>query len=310
MKPKSRLQIDPDFLEIDYTLITSGNRSFLEAMVSSDVIAYKPLDDTKAITTKHVLEHELDAYNLRNPQMLTHGNVETIYLGCSNTWGFGLPIDVTWTQILSEISNSKSYINLAYPGASIHAQMQSLFGYIKKYGKPKRIIAYFPNLTRLRLPVIGNKLTAKSEPGDYVLIQDFVRKSNQDVARYSKRPHEIADVLPADFFYYLNIQAINIIDSYAQSHEIDFVWSTWDEYSKHFLEALDQDSDLSGILKNYVSVERQIISECKDQKHLVYKSIYPSLYDIAEDNRHIGIHDSLHIAEMFYKKLDNKQNAD
>jgi hypothetical protein len=69
---------------------------------------------------------------------LNQKNYNVVALGCSYTFGHGLPVEYTWPSILknniSAISKKTKLFNLGSPGLGIDALINNLVVFINKYG--------------------------------------------------------------------------------------------------------------------------------------------------------------------------------
>ena len=77
-------------------------------------------------------------------------NAEVLAVGCSYTFGVGVPETGTWPSILSSEIN-KNVLNLGVPGTTIKKISELIIRYVSKYDKPKTIFALFPPLFRTTL---------------------------------------------------------------------------------------------------------------------------------------------------------------
>ena len=71
---------------------------------------------------------------------------EIIGIGCSFTFGMGVPENGVWTNILAD-SVGIDILNLGAPGHTVKKICELAIGYISKYNKPKTIFAFsnFPS---------------------------------------------------------------------------------------------------------------------------------------------------------------------
>jgi hypothetical protein len=70
-------------------------------------------------------------------------NPTVMFLGCSNTFGTGLPIDAIWPELVAKSLNMKC-ANLAQAGGSLDTAFRMCLGYIDKI-KPKIIFLLNPH---------------------------------------------------------------------------------------------------------------------------------------------------------------------
>lgn len=148
---------------------------------------------------------------------------------------------------------------------------------------------------------------------------------------YSKKPHDMLDVLPADVAVYNSIQSILMLDQYCRSHNITFAWSTWDVNSFGFLSKMktmypknysnyveldlewwipNPDSSVSGEL--FVGEQagamrgktREAVNCHQDLLDKYGVNFYRGLDDAhGIEYTHPGIHQHSHIADKFLGKL-------
>ena len=97
----------------------------------------------------------LNSYGFRSPEFekLSSDNLNVLYLGCSFTFGDGLPSEYRWSDMLTKEIQSKSdktvkHWNLGYDGNSVHLIIRNAMAFIRNYGKPDVIFAVLPDLSR------------------------------------------------------------------------------------------------------------------------------------------------------------------
>lgn len=83
--------------------------------------------------------------------------------GCSLTASTGVAPQHTWPALLFDDLKIE-YNNIAHSGDSVYGQCMKIYAYIKKFGKPKYIIAIFPNFERMQ--IINNPYTFRSHRYD------------------------------------------------------------------------------------------------------------------------------------------------
>jgi hypothetical protein len=99
-----------------------------------------------------------------------------IYLGCSHTFGIGLPEEDGWThkvhkQIEEKDDTTYNYINLSSSGNGIDTYMHHM-PYFKKF-KPSYVISLTPDITRMIMPLEDGYL---SKMGRWVVDDDTIMK--------------------------------------------------------------------------------------------------------------------------------------
>lgn len=234
-----------------------------------------------------------------------NGQAEVLAMGCSNTYGVGVPVEGTWPSILQDLVDKKVR-NLSAPGISIQDLIFNAFAYFKEFGNPKTILCLFPDPFRLKLPTKENLITGDiSVP---FIDVHFTKKSNTKISsmpKYIKRPYDYLDILPMEFSLFLNTSLIQILEQYCNSNSIQLLWSSW--YSE-FYDVVDQikDCPFNNFLSNKDFITDQIGN---NQCHKKYKDLPDEYFNKGLDgkdffNSHPGIHKNIHIAEAFYAEIN------
>lgn len=99
------------------------------------------------------VEYKLNSLGFRSDEFTeTHEGKHVLFMGCSVTYGTGVPLNKTWSKLVyDEFSKHESlsgYFNLSYPGAASTEIIFNAMKYIKKYGKPQEIYFMIPEVMR------------------------------------------------------------------------------------------------------------------------------------------------------------------
>ncbi len=181
------------------------------------------------------IEYNLNSYGYRCDEFKDQ---EILTLGCSQTEGHGLPIDLTWPYLISKKMN-KNYINLAKGGEGAQSQVVKAFKFFEEFYHPKYIFAAFP-MARIDVPLIG--LTTRNSnrsPMDPRLKTRFPEDNKNEgkikigkailnnglLEKYSKAPYKIESVLPEEFAFFYNILFIKILIQYCEANDIKLIWT-------------------------------------------------------------------------------------
>lgn len=241
---------------------------------------------------------------------------EILILGCSQTYGSGLPNEFTWADIFCKTTNNK-YSRLAYPGDSINGQVYKAFNYFKEIGNPKVILALFP-LYRMEYPAVDGKfihphgsLNNKTNPGSTV---PAIAYFNYDMAQFSKIPHDPAYVIPKEFVMFYNFMFIKMLEQYCKSNNILFIWSIYEEFddaqdylensSNHILKNFIKTSDIVQKWETELQFKKIKFDEPIEEKLLLFAADYDKKIGIG----HWGIQTNKRLAEKFiqkYKEISN-----
>ena len=122
--------------------------------------------------------YDLNKHGFRcdNFDTMKSGLKSVIYLGCSHTFGIGLPEEDVWAykvhkKIEEKDDTTYNYINLSDYGNGIDTYMH-LMPYFKKF-KPSYVISLTPDITRMIMPLENGYL---SKMGRWVLDDDTIMK--------------------------------------------------------------------------------------------------------------------------------------
>lgn len=97
--------------------------------------------------------YSLNSLNYRSDEFTKdHDGMHVLFVGCSITFGQGLPLDVTWPKIvydhLSNGSKLSGFFNLGHPGITRLQILSQMYEYINSYGIPDLIVANLPDTFR------------------------------------------------------------------------------------------------------------------------------------------------------------------
>lgn len=153
--------------------------------------------------TPWLYDYKRNSFGFRSTEF--HEDTELVVLGCSHTYGVGMPLEYIWPSFVCDITGIKDCVNLGMPGASIFFQVRLLANYINKYGSPRIVLANFPDL---------NRYEAVDDDGD------IKYGSTQDVwfEDFSKSPA---------YAYFQSLQALNFLEALCKSNNIKLVWQFW-----------------------------------------------------------------------------------
>lgn len=237
-------------------------------------------------------------------------------IGCSITWGTGLPEHARWSNIISEMSGLKS-ANLAFPGCGVETIISNTFNLMKKYDyKPKYIFALMPNFERAR----------------YLSFAEYEMESNKPVGyslrsiKYEKGKVDLNEIIPPEYAFFKTLSYIKILETFCKQSGIKFAWTTWADhkgfesmFDSYFVDQVPNYFPRWGGGPEWTTNEEKRkkafqfeTTNChseEENKHLDY-------FYYAYDNRlpvmhngfkrfgpHPGMHQNIHWAEQFYAKM-------
>ena len=299
-------------------MIENIKRLFVNELLEFPINAHPKHRDSEIIS----IDYDVNSLGYRSKEF--DGNSDMLFLGCSQTYGQGIPQENTWTDILSKKMNLSSS-SLAARGDSIIGQVTKAFYYFEKFGNPKIVVALFPDY-RIMTPYTKGKMETKNE---------FKRRHFEEhkemptieysemtgsLAQYSKAPHDPQEVLTEEFvFFYENI-FIDMLRQYCKSNDIKFFWSNWDPkyqgyvyneinkfYPQHnegycHIDAFTWNTD-TGDIDNYGEFNAL---DCHTDHNRDHELFYRGSDRANEHTPHWGTHKHLHIAEDFYNFIIDK----
>jgi hypothetical protein len=242
---------------------------------------------------------------------------EILVLGCSQTYGSGMPIEFIWPEIFSN-SLKKKYSTVATPGDSINGQVYKAFKYFEEVGNPEIVVGLFP-LHRLEYSSIPGKFISTTSWGQAERHKPSVGVGffYQDYSlKISKAPHDPEYILPKEFALFYNFMFMKMLEQYCESHNIKFIWSIYEDED---IESLMQSTGY--VLDNYLKTSDltkiskvKTIADCSTNKHCSPEFKDHKLYEHAADYDtsrglgHWGIHLHSHMASRFISRYMEIKN--
>ena len=183
--------------------------------------------------------YQYNNYNFRSIDFSSEIDVLTV--GCSHTFGSGLPFEYTWSQQLQKKIPNKKIATIAFPGLSIQGSISYLFNYFKTIGNPKMIICNFPDF--LRFEVLTKELRLINYYSMIYQSPNFSVEQCQDINE------SFADEA---WGYYINLKYLLMLEQYCESSGIKLIWSTWQYYAQNYRNLFNESgfNTLDEYLKN------------------------------------------------------------
>jgi hypothetical protein len=276
--------------------------------------------NNKTIKDNNVNEYYLNNFKLRDMKDWENGNPsEIVALGCSNTYGFGVPQDCSWPSIVERITK-KNVANLGICGASAEQILDCFLLYLNTVGKPKYVLACFPE--HLRYSHIADNIFYFSDIGNTKDYKTRKVVSNIRTVDYESGEINLKDFivkLPADPRYIFPmeqslsqfISSIYKIQTICKLLDIEFYWGTWFEQTANiFIEELFVNGEFCLNKDNYLDNLEQnedIIEKNCETNHFTNQEDFiknkDSMWNLASDGKHPGIHWHHHIAENFVERM-------
>lgn len=222
----------------------------------------------------------------------SHNGKHIVFSGCSQTFGVGLEIYETWSNILyNKIAASEAisgYFNLGLLMGSMRSILFDFIKYVNEFGKPDAFFINIPNLFRYYTYDQDNKTYAQA------MVTDFHLAGN-DTAFVKK--------LKADFF-----QDYFLLNSFCKLNNILFLSTSWDFEENNFQSINEIVGELSKFspetFESFIpSIEDDVIKYCEE-----YNDRKPSnkYYVLSRDNAHAGTAINEYWANILYDKYMEK----
>lgn len=259
-----------------------------------------------------------------------------ITLGCSITFGLGMPNDLIWPSLLE--SKMKKYGNykvgnISYNGAAPMKSIISFFNFIRQYEYlPEYVICNFPNLERAYF--VNSEATQLADLFWY----------SHTVETKGYAPFEWNKILPVEWIYFQNLDYIKMLELFCKFNGIKLIWSTWSTNFSEEMENFLQEKFLYYVpdktridfpdgfeypiaantlteLIPYFRMKDWDSVKCHYQDYLNHRIIFDHAYDYERVpvsyipksdglpfHPHPGFHRHLHWADFYFEEI--KKNED
>lgn len=279
-----------------------------QAALFEDIIAWPDPDENNQYYDLLYQEHNIDKdfeYNvntlsMREPKFSKNAHI--LAVGCSHSFGIGVPYNLSWPYLVSKSLNVE-YSNISKPGTSAMYQIINIFRYCQTFGNPKIILCMFPNFERSRMFVDNKTTYSKRETQKDSQPIDIHTNSLENRPTFLKLPVEHDLLISQQQAFYYNNLFIFMLEQYCRSNKIKLIWSTWANH-KEF------DKMFNKTYNYYESLNFDFffndLGTCKNHEKL--KNDYPNIFEVGADaykgNGHPGSHWHQHIAEFFINKIN------
>jgi hypothetical protein len=233
--------------------------------------------------------------------------------GCSLTASTGVAPQHTWSALLFDYLKIE-YNNIAHSGDSVYGQCMKIYAYIKKFGKPKYIIAIFPNFERMQ--IINNAYTFRSHRYDNLYDANvksginkwhLVNKFTMNVDKYQNKKHitkfplEAEKIMNQETAMMYSFNAINALSLYCKEAGITLIWSTWDPFS----DALIKQNNKNGNFEEFVSIDPDMwMFNDRTYKDTYYKE---SLLNKFRDSKTAGNLSESEVVDWYYDNVARRE---
>ncbi len=264
-------------------------------------------------------EYNVNAFGFRGE---IDKDADVLGVGCSMTFGLGVPESGRWTNILSSQIN-QNIMNLGSPGASVETVCLNIIQYCSNNKMPKEIFCLFPDFFRRMVVEDPEFYKSKRSPsiveGDlgFTFCNPEVYVHKDEVLMAIEDKTYIEDYTSPHQLILNSVNLIYILESFCSLNEIKLYWTTWDIPTSVIMNTLIQNKDFK--LKNFRSFyppdERDgagkfVRKNCNSDHNSEFKDDIRwdkgSDYSIIKGKKvveyaHPGIHFHQHVSDFFYK---------
>jgi hypothetical protein len=271
------------------------------------------------------IEYKTNSLGYRDKEF--DGKSDILALGCSMTYGQGLPQENIWIDVLSKKLNI-SFSNLASRGDSTIGQIIKAFYYFQKFGNPKIVVALFPCF-RIPTPQVKDKMESVNnfrqkqfKYNNYMPKIEYTEIDDSRFIKYSKAPHDPANIISEDFVFFYEKIFIDMLRQYCKSNGIKFFWTVWDRgYQTKFYNKIN--TFYPDHHKEYCYMKEfdwKIPNTEEFDKYFEFNALdchneyrqdelfYRAADRLDPHQPHWGIHKHMHIAENFYGHIISNLN--
>jgi hypothetical protein len=169
----------------------------------------------------HPISYKINNFGFRSDDITKESVKDNyVFIGCSNTFGLGVPVDHLWSYQLNSFLKGSSFINMGTRGGNVEVMAYNFFSLVKNFGNPKGVFIDFSNL---------NRQTEFNGIG-----------KNKHISMTYDR-----NVANTDLMVFSTATLIMSIEEYCRQAQIPLICSSWDPEMAKVLDRLCDNGDLS-----------------------------------------------------------------
>lgn len=255
--------------------------------------------------------YNLNSRAFRSPEF--DGTADLVTIGCSQTFGVGVPQEHGWPSRLSEMTGM-SLANLGMPGTGAQDGFNKLLAYVEEYGKPKAVAVLYTDYRRMNAGLRYDSNTSNSSlnhesSGVGIGLIRIDPRSGKDIASYSKKPYNLDNILALEFTMYQTMLSIDYMTLYCKEAGIKLAYSSWEPQMQELLTLKYNYNTATVGMDSFIQWDNFLHNLEKENPtcHEDKSNLYGETWHRGDDiySPHIGIHQHLHYAELFAEKLKN-----
>jgi hypothetical protein len=223
-------------------------------------------------------------------------------VGCSFTYGVGLPFQYIWPVSLQERLGLDHHANIAAAGWGASTIIDSIYTYIRVYGKPKAVTMLLPNLQRYYTVF---KINEKTFTKSIVFHHISPNRTDEDIIQDDRDLQFINKLMNEETLLYDLVHRLKQLEEYLLAIDVPLVYSCWDQ-------------DTSEKLESCVGLDNLVLIDPKEKEKYLFDNQYGYLnteernlwYSAADKafgpSPHPGISENRFFAELFYRELKER----
>jgi hypothetical protein len=260
-----------------------------------------------------------DRQSFEDRERIFHKNPDVLVMGCSMSDATSLPMNFSWPSIVNRLTKEKIN-NVSKRGSSVCYLISLGFDNIEKYGMPKKIYAFLPDLLRFSVPVMENIEKAEQESKNpdqitnkilenqihwvYNQYEDHLQNKSLFVFKdFQNQKH----TFPLEIAIYHNIMSIKALQILCKQTGTELKISSWSSNTYPIIEQIAGENAVTASKRYTFNKEIEYLithenfGDPESQKcgHRPANKQQADLWMVAEDNCHAGLHHQIHFAEMF-----------
>jgi len=245
---------------------------------------FKKHEASRINYTENDITYDLNSFGYRCPEFDLTKKGQTVFIGCSLTWGTGIKNTDMWSRkvfckLKERDETQTEYINLSCPGASTDKITRILIQTLPIF-KPKNLFVFFPPLVRYEV----FNTTLNKWNNNYIQYWgtiDYLFGRTENKEKVGKILWEGLDKVVSEpkYNFYHFVCSLRTIQLICQLMNINLVYSIWGE-------------EKGDMLDNVLHIS--------DDKRMFWSLYHDPKADCARDNAHPGIIDNKRFANDFW----------
>jgi hypothetical protein len=277
--------LDLNLLLSNSSILNKLETSLLEFMPNTSY-DFTPSEKSHG-TKEHIkVTYKMNNYGHRSDDfVLLDQKIDNyLFVGCSTTFGEGLPIEYSWGYMCYEYLKKEynylgNFLNLSFPGAGIKKISENIMRYSEMFGSPSHI---------------------------FILLPDYARYIRYDKDKNSFEPSMNFDYDTDSFeqncdpyvLFYEYLSEYRKLSMFCQLKNIKLIAASWEDCVSELFTRIDNVDnffylDYQNDMNKFIQEKYEEIENIKDKKFLY----------MARDNRHPGIVNHKFVAENFINKF-------